>query len=96
MSTQQSCHLTSAPLSSPRGPASTKTGGFALSGHTLGVRRDPQARLQTFLLSIPITPYASMARRHFTLKYFALMFGTQTRCYVLTGLCAAKKENSLK
>lgn len=45
MRTQQSGHLAPAPLSSPRGPPSTKTGGFALFGHTLGVRRDPQPPL---------------------------------------------------
>lgn len=34
---------------------------------------------------------ASTARKDITPKCFALMFGTQTRCYVSTGLCAAKK-----
>lgn len=60
-------------------------------GHAWDIRRDPRALC---LLCIPIIPYVCMARKHFALTYFALMFGTWTRCYALTGLCAAKKENS--
>lgn len=62
-------------------------------GHSWDIRRDPSALC---LLCVPIIPYVCMARKHFALTYFVVIFGTWTRCYALTGLCAAKKENSYK
>lgn len=63
-----------APLSSPGGPLPSETGSFVLFGHVLDVRRDPQPPLQTFLLSVPVPSHASMARKHFSPKHFALVW----------------------
>lgn len=87
MTTHQSSHLTPAPLPSAWASPPTKTGGFALFGHTLGVRRDLSPLCESFLLCV-----LSMGRKHFPLQYFALVLGAQTRCYVSAGLCAAKRR----
>lgn len=96
MTTHQSSHLAPLSLSSAWASPPTKTGGFALFGHTLGVRRDLSPLCKSFLLCVPTTPQACRGRKHLSVQYFALMLGAQTRCYVSTGLCAAKRENSQK
>lgn len=96
MTTHQSSHLTPAPLPSAWASPPTKTGGFALFGHTLGVRRDLSPLCESFLLCVLSTPHACTGRKHFPLQHFALVLGAQTRCYVSAGLCAAKRGNSQK
>lgn len=96
MTTHQSSHLAPLSLSSAWASPPTKTGGFALFGHTLGVRRDLSPLCKSFLLCVPTTPQACRGRKHLSVQYFALVLGAQTRCYVSTGLCAAKRENSQK
>lgn len=78
MTTHQSSHLAPAPLPSASASSPTKTGGFALFGHTLGVRRDLSPLCKSFC--VPTTLHAHMGRRHFPLQYFALVLGAQTRC----------------
>lgn len=91
-----SSHLAPSPLPLARASPPTKTGGFALFGHALGVRRDLSPLSDSSLLCVPSTPHVLMRRKHFPLQYFALMLGAETRCYVSAGLCAAKRENSQK